>query len=96
MPQLPLSLATRYDVAARQFQVAGSPVPLMLMMGIFLTKYVVGATLAMHPEMRHQPVLALVVPALYGAFTGVFVARAVRLWKLAIRTDAMSAAARAA
>lgn len=94
--QRPLPAATRYDAAARQFQVAGSPVPLMLMIGIFLTKYVVGATLAMHPEMRHQPVLALAVPVLYGAFTGVFVARAVRLWKLAIRTDAMSAAARAA
>ncbi len=94
--QRPLHAATRYDAAARQFEVAGSPVPLMLMMGIFLTKYVVGAALAMHPELRFQPTLAIVVPVLYGAFTGVFAARAVRLWKLAIRTDAMAAAARAA
>ena len=94
--QRPLPAATRYDAAERRFHVAGSPVPLMLMMGIFLTKYVVGAALAMHPELRHQPALAIVVPVLYGAFTGVFAARAVRLWKLAIRTDAMAAAARAA
>ncbi|NVM88841.1 DUF6622 family protein [Variovorax sp. SG517] len=94
--QRPLPAATRYDAAARQFQVAGSPVPLMLMMAIFLTKYVVAVALVLHPELRQQAAFAIAVPVLYGAFSGVFVARAVRLWKLAIRTDAMSAAARAA
>jgi hypothetical protein len=33
---------------------------------------------------------------LYGAFSGIFAARAVRLWKLAIRTDAVAVGARAA
>ena len=94
--QRPLPAATRYDAAERRFHVAGSPVPLMLMMGIFLTKYVVGAALAMHPELGHQAAFGIVVPTLYGAFTGVFLARAVRLWKLAIRTDAMSAGVHAA
>jgi hypothetical protein len=36
------------------------------------------------------------VPVIYGAFSGVFVARAVRLWKLAIRTDAMASNVRPA
>ncbi|KQX23190.1 DUF6622 family protein [Variovorax sp. Root434] len=94
--QRPLPATTRYDAAARSFHVAGSPVPLMLMMGIFLTKYVVGAALAMHPELRQQAAFGLVIPVLYGAFSGVFAARAVRLWKLAIRTDAMTATVRAA
>lgn len=94
--QRPVPATTRYDAAERRFHVAGSPVPLMLMMGIFLTKYVVGAALAMHPELGHGAVFGIVVPTLYGAFTGVFVARATRLWKLAIRTDAMSANVRAA
>jgi hypothetical protein len=94
--QRPLPATTCYDAAQRQFHLAGSPVPLMLMMGIFLTKYVVGATLAMHPELRHGAVFGLAIPVLYGAFSGVFAARAVRLWKLAIRTDAMSAAVRPA
>jgi hypothetical protein len=94
--QRPLPASTRYDATQRRFHVAGSPVPLLLMMGIFLTKYVVGAALAMHPELRQNAVFGLAIPVLYGAFSGVFAARAVRLWKLAIRTDAMSAAAHAA
>ena len=94
--QQPLPASTRYDRAAREFQVAGSAVPLVLMMGIFFTKYVVGAALAMHPELHQQAGFAVGVPMLYGAFSGIFAARAVRLWKLAIRTDAMAVAARAA
>lgn len=94
--QSPLPASTRYDRAAREFHVAGSAVPLVLMMGIFLTKYVVGVSLAMHPELRQQAAFGLVIPVLYGAFSGVFAARAVRLWKLAIRTDAMTATVRAA
>ena len=94
--QRPLHAATRYDAAGRQFHVAGSAVPLALMMGIFFTKYVVGVALAMHPELRHQAVFALAIPTLYGAFTGIFAARAVRLWKLAIATDAVATGVRPA
>ena len=94
--QRPLPATTRYDAAARRFHLAGSPVPLMLMMGIFLTKYLVAIALAMHPELKHQATFAVLLPVLYGAFTGVFAARAVRLWKLAIATDSITAGARAA
>ena len=94
--QSPLPASTRYDRAAREFHVAGSAVPLVLMMGIFLTKYVVGVSLAMHPELRQQASFAVAIPMLYGAFSGIFAARAVRLWKLAARTDAVSIEARAA
>ncbi|MGJ7543234.1 DUF6622 family protein [Variovorax sp. LT1R16] len=88
--QRPLPATTRYDAVARRFHLAGSPVPLMLMMGIFLTKYVVGVALALHPDLKHQATFAWVVPTLYGAFTGVFAARALRLWKLALATDSMA------
>ena len=94
--QQPLPSTTRYDRAAREFHVAGSAVPLVLMMGIFFTKYVVGVALAMHPELRQQAAFAVGVPMLYGAFSGIFAARAVRLWRLAIRTGAMAVEARAA
>ena len=83
----PLHANTRYNAEARAFDVAGSAVPLMLMMGIFFTKYVVGFSLSMHPELAHQTPVAVGISALYGAFTGIFVGRAARLWKLAIRTD---------
>lgn len=86
--QRPLPATTRYDAATRSFQVAGSAVPLALMMGIFFTKYVVGVALAMHPELAHQHDLALAIGTLYGAFSGVFAGRGVRLWMLAIRQDA--------
>lgn len=94
--QQALPASTRYDRAAREFHLAGSAVPLVLMMGIFFTKYVVGVALAMHPELRQQASFAVAIPMLYGAFSGIFAARAVRLWKLAIRTDAVAAGARAA
>ena len=85
--QRPLPASTRYDADSRTFHVAGSAVPLALMMGIFLTKYVVGVAIAMHPELRHQAAFALGVPVIYRAFSGIFAGRALRLWKLAIRQD---------
>jgi hypothetical protein len=94
--QQPLPASTRYERASREFHVPGSAVPLVLMMGIFFTKYVVGVALAMHPELGRQPAFTVAVPMLYGAFSGIFAARAVRLWRLAIRTGAMAVQARAA
>ncbi|RST55337.1 DUF6622 family protein [Variovorax sp. MHTC-1] len=85
--QRPLPAGTRYDAAARLFHVAGSAVPLALMMGIFFTKYAVGVLLAMHPELKQQGAFALGISALYGGFSGIFTARALRMWTLALRTD---------
>jgi len=85
--QRALPASTSYDAATRRFQVPGSVVPLALMMGIFFTKYVVGVLMAMHPALAHDHNLAMGIGTLYGAFTGIFVARALRLWKLAIRQD---------
>jgi len=85
--QRPLPATTRFDAPSRTFHVAGSAVPLALFMGIFLTKYVVGVAIAMHPELRHQSMFAIGVPVVYGAFSGIFIGRSLRLWKLAIRQD---------
>nr|WP_162577439.1 DUF6622 family protein [Variovorax sp. PBL-H6] len=83
----PLPAATRYDAATRTFHLPGTAAPLALMMGIFFTKYAVGVLLAMHPEVAHHTGFALGIGTLYGAFSGIFAARALRLWKLAIRED---------
>lgn len=82
--QLPLPADNRFDSQTRSLHVMGSWVPLALMMGIFANKYVVGATLGLHPEFAQNTNFALTFSALYGAFSGVFIGRAVRLWRLAI------------
>jgi len=78
-----LPKAARFDAATRTVQVPGSWVPLALMMGIFFTKYFVGATLSMQPALASNAAFGIGFAAIYGAFSGVFSARAVRLLRLA-------------
>lgn len=87
----PLPATTRYDAAARRFHLGGSAVPLVLLMGVFFTKYTVGVQVAMHPALPGDLAFALCVGVLYGAFSGIFMARALRLWKLAVRQDRRTA-----
>jgi hypothetical protein len=76
-----------YDPATRSYALPGSVVPLLLIAGIFLVKYAVGVELAMAPQMARDTQYALTVAALYGAFTGLFLGRAARLWRLALRAN---------
>lgn len=71
-----------YDVGARCFSVPGSTVPLLLILGIFLTKYIVGVELGIHPAQTHEASFALTVALLYGAFSGLFAGRTLRLMRL--------------
>lgn len=73
---------TGYDPVLKQFALPGSAVPLVLIMGIFCTKYAVGVTLGFHPELAQHEAFALGVSGLYGVFSGIFAARALRLWRL--------------
>ena len=84
---------TRYDPVTRSFALPGSAVPLTLMMGIFFTKYAVGVQVALHPALANDAAFALGVSALYGAFSGMFAGRALRLWALARRDERAPAAA---
>jgi hypothetical protein len=83
--QLPLRAGHRYDAKTSKLHVLGSWVPMALMMGIFVNKYVVGVAFAMHPELAQNTTFALAFSALYGTFSGVFIGRAVRLWRLATK-----------
>ena len=87
-----LPAGTHYDAGQRRFTVAGSWIPLALMMGIFLVKYAIGVALAMEPTRAHEPVFALAAALLYGAFSGCFFGRSARLWRLAL-SDARPAPA---
>jgi hypothetical protein len=80
--QMPLPTGNRFDPQTSKLHVLGSWVPMSLLMGIFVNKYVVGVALSMHPELAQNTTFALTFSALYGTFSGVFIGRAVRLWQL--------------
>lgn len=82
-----LPAATRYNPATQCFSLPGSWVPLLLILGIFITKYAVGATTTLHPALVHGAGFSAVFCALYGGFSGVFLARAARLWRLALAAE---------
>jgi hypothetical protein len=73
----------RFDAASRSFALPGRWVPLLLVLGVFLTKYVVGVDLAMQPGLVNDDRYVLIVGTLYGVFSGVFLGRAAQLWRLA-------------
>lgn len=74
--------AGTYNAAKRTFQLPGSFIPMALIMGIFLTKYWVGIELGMQPNLTHDTVFTLGFAGLYGAFSGLFVGRTARLWRM--------------
>lgn len=87
MLQRPVPEGTCYEAPTRRFVLPGSAVPLVLMMGIFFTKYAVGVSTNLHPALVRDTAFALVVCGLYGAFCGIFAGRALRLWRLATREN---------
>ena len=92
----PTRTPATYDAASRTFATPGSWVPLALIMGIFLTKYIVGVELAMQPQLAHDSQFTLITGALYGIFNGLFIGRAARMWRLVLRSSATPLQASAA
>lgn len=81
----PATPGSHFAAASRSFDVPGSWVPLALILGMFLTRYVVGADLAMQPALAADGPYTLTVGALYGLFGGSFAGRAGRLLRLALQ-----------
>jgi hypothetical protein len=78
--------ANRFDLKEQKFTLAGSWVPLGLMLGIFMVKYAAGVTTALNPGLARDVNFALGFSALYGAFSGVFLARAIQTLRLTGRS----------
>ncbi len=72
-----------YNPETRRFTVPGSWLPLALFMTIFACKFVVGMLSATAPALLHRVEAAIGISALYGLFSGLLNARALRLLKLA-------------
>ncbi len=83
--RMPAPAGTGYDAQARTFTVPGSWVPLALILGLFLVKYVVGVETSMQPALAHDGGYSLTYGAIYGVFSGIFTGRAIRLGRLARR-----------
>lgn len=77
--------SARYLPESRSFVLAGSWLPLAMMLLVFCTKYGVAVTLAMHPALRQAEGFVTSVGLVYGLFSGVFLSRAASLWLLALR-----------
>jgi hypothetical protein len=81
LPSAPIG--TRYLAAERKFEMPGSVMPLLLVTGIFLTKYYVNVEVAMNPVMVSNSSFVVIVAGAYGLLSGTFSASSVRLWRLA-------------
>lgn len=78
--------ATHFSPVTQRFQLPGSWLPLVLMLGLFAVKFGAGVTLANQPQMAESAGFALAASAAYGLFSGIFLGRAIALWTLARRT----------
>ena len=74
-----LPTGVRYETAGRRFHLPGSWEPLALMMAIFCTRYAVAVALAMHPAWAQEVAVAAIVASIYGALSGVFMGRMLRM-----------------
>jgi hypothetical protein len=81
----------RWDAANATFHVPGSAWPLVFILALFLVKYGVGVSLALHPELARDLVFDAVVGLAYGGFSGYFLARSAALWRLARRPATIAA-----
>jgi NhaP-type Na+/H+ and K+/H+ antiporter len=69
----------QYDVAAKEFFVPGSWVPLAVIMAIFFAKYVYAVMHALNAHVIAEPMFVVALSAVYGLLSGYFAARAMNL-----------------
>jgi hypothetical protein len=79
----PAAPGPEYHPATRTFALPGTWTTLGLIAAIFLTRYVVNVDVAINPALARDGHYTLVVGALFGVFSGVFIGRAARLWRIA-------------
>ena len=75
--------AARWLPAECAFEVPGSWLPLALMLGIFALRFAVAVLLAQQPALRGDATFAALAGFGYGGCSGVFLGRALALWRLA-------------
>jgi hypothetical protein len=72
-----------YSTQTRSFMLVGSWVPLLVILAIFLSRYVIAVTFAISPQMKTQMMFGVVAGAVYGVLAAYFSGRALGLVRLA-------------
>jgi len=79
--------AIRVNRAAGTLLQRGSVVPLVLMLAIFISKYVVAVLFAMQPALTQNLPLVAAVCLMFGLFNGIFLGRLLRYLDAWLRAD---------
>ena len=72
-----------YSPQTKLVSVPGSWIPLIVMMTIFFIKYTVGVIHARRLPVMGEPIFIAVISLCYGVLSGIFLARAVVIWRAA-------------
>lgn len=78
-----------YSAESKLFAVPGSWIPLALMLCIFFTKYAVAVAGAFDPGASNSTALIAAICTIYGLCSGIFLARALRVARIAKQPQAM-------
>ncbi|MEO8921372.1 MAG: DUF6622 family protein [Caldimonas sp.] len=81
-PRLMPNMRATWQAAGDSLQVAGSWLPLALIVSLFLVKYAAGVSLTIHPQLAVQTGFVVACSLAYGLFSGLFAARGLRLWQV--------------
>jgi hypothetical protein len=81
-------VTTQASSKSNEIIVKGSWIPMILILGIFITKYSVGVAIALKVAALQTEQSAMVISLLYGIFSGVFVGRAALIFRLIGRNPA--------
>lgn len=73
LPKIPVSYQ------AGRYHIKGSWLPLLLILGIFIIKYVVAYTLATQANILENHLFIAITSGTYGLLSGIFILRAVRI-----------------
>jgi len=90
--QLVVARGARWLAESSRLHVPGSWMPLALIVALFMLKYAVGVSIAMHPALAHDASVAGLCSLAYGVFSGLFLARGLALRGLATQSAGLSAA----
>ena len=71
-----------YDASSRKLTIAGSWVPLFVILGIFCVRYAIGVARGMELEVVRSPAAQISISLALGALSGFFAARGLFFWRV--------------